>query len=355
MIVAYLIYDTPTLKACAATCSTWHYIATPHLHHTLTFRAYFTRPECVYRNPLPSLHKLGLLPFVKQVRFDASFDGRLWVRPAFFNSRSMRHFGALVNVQSLVIVGLCFSEPSVQIRKYFGHFSPMLRSLALHFPEATRRQLLDFFRLFPKLDDIIILDYHPGAQAYEALDTQLVPIKGGLRGQLILTSFSDVWLLKDMIVAFGGMRFTSMELQDVQGIPLLLEACADTLESVYMCPSSAFVCKRVERVLPIPELTPPYQHVSNASTYRAATPFDLSKSQLHSHVAQKTSTQSKNSFPPSHLQCSPRSSSYSQRAMWIGHHEAWLRCYASYTRSRSLGWCFVWRRQSDSRRRVYVS
>ena len=357
MIVAYLIYNTPTLKACAATCSTWYHIATPHLHHTLTFWEYFTRPECVHFNPLPFLHKLGLLPLVKRVQFKVAHYGGHWVTPAFFDSKSMRHFGALVNVQSLDIADLHFSDSSVWTGKHFGHLSLTLRSLALSYPDATRRQLLDFFRLFPRLDNLKILGYSRGDWAHEALDTQLVPIIGGLRGQLSLRSFDDAWLLKDMIVAFGGMRFTSMELQDVEEeeIPPLLEACADTLETVYMRPSNTFMCKRVERVLPIPELTPPYQHVSNASTYRAATPFDLSKSQLHMRIAQYASTQSRNSFPLSYLQCSQRSSSHSQKAMWIGHQKNWLRCYARCTRSRSLGRCFVWRRQSDSRRRVYVA
>jgi len=355
MIIAHLKYDTPTLKACATTCSTWYHIATPHLHHTLTFWEYFTRPEWAFRNPLPSLHKLGLLPFVKRVEFKIAHYGGCWDTPAFFDSRSMRHFGALVNIQSLAIADLHFSESSAWTGKHFGHLSLTLRSLALSYPDATRRQLLDFFRLFPRLDDLKILGYSRGGRAHEALDTQLVPIKGGLRGQLSLRSFGDAWLLKDMIVAFGGMRFTSMKLQDVEDIPLLLEACADTLETVYMRPSSSLACKRVERVLPMHELTPLYQHVSNASAYQATTPFDLSKSQLHSHIhiTQKTSTQSKNSFPLSHLQCFPRSSSYSQRAMWIGHQKNWLRCYARCTRLRSLGRCFVWRRRGGSRSGIY--
>ena len=38
IIIAHLAYDAPILKACAATCSSWYNVASPHLHHTVTFR-----------------------------------------------------------------------------------------------------------------------------------------------------------------------------------------------------------------------------------------------------------------------------------------------------------------------------
>jgi hypothetical protein len=144
----------------------------------------------------------------------------------------MLHFTALVNLQDLRIADLVFSKFPAGAGEYFGHFSPTLRSVALYAPRGTCRQLLDFLRLFPKLDDITISYYRARFKAYEALDTQLIPIKGGLRGRLILRNFGEEGLLKDMAVAFGGMRFTSMDLQDVRGMQLLLEACADTLETL---------------------------------------------------------------------------------------------------------------------------
>ena len=252
MIIAYLIHDLSTLKACAATCLSWYNIAVPHLHHTLILRelpANISRKDLhKHLRPLASLHKFGLSPFVKQVRFEwpiVTYDP--WVTPAIFDSRSMRYFRALVNLQDLTIANLDFSKFPTGAGQYFGHFSPTLRSVALSYPEGTRRQILDFFRLFPKLDDIKISGYNARPGVHEALDTQLVPIRGGLRGRLILKVFSDRGLLEDMIIAFGGMRFTFMSLRSVRGMELLLNACADTLETLHIYPDDIF--HRCERVL----------------------------------------------------------------------------------------------------------
>ena len=159
-----------------------------------------------------------------------------WVVPAIFNSRDMRYFRAMVNLQELKIGELDFSKFPEGFGEYLGHFAPTLRSVSLSWPEGTRRQLLDFFRLFPKLDDIEISCYNPGRGSYEALDNQLIPINVGLRGKLALNLFGEVGLLEDMIVAFGGMRFTSMDLRKSRGIRLLLDACAGTLETLRIYP-----------------------------------------------------------------------------------------------------------------------
>ena len=251
MIIAHLIHDVPTLKACAATCFSWYNIAVPHLHHTLIL---WEPPKNVphkdlhkHLRPLASLHKLGLSAFVKQVRFEwpiVTYDP--WVTPAIFDRWSMRYFRALVNLQDLTIDYLDFSNFPMGAGQYFGHFSPTLQSVALNWPMGTRRQILDFFRLFPKLDDIEIVGHDTRPGVGEVLDTQLVPIRGGLRGRLILRYFDDWGLLEDMIVAFGGMRFTFMSLQHVRGKQLLLNACADTLETLHIHPDDIFHhCERV--------------------------------------------------------------------------------------------------------------
>jgi len=58
-----------------------------------------------------------------------------------------------------------------------------------------------------------------------------------LGGQLRLTNFKRVALLKDMIELFGGIRFHYMDLHDVEGMPLLLGACAKTLKTLLLWPS----------------------------------------------------------------------------------------------------------------------
>lgn len=186
------------------------------------------------------MHKLGLLPFVKKAQFNEGRISTSWILSALFGSSSTRYFHALINLQDLAIASLdLVMFPSV-VGAFFGHFAPTLRSLALITPVGNRRQLLDFFRLFPKLDDITICGYYGEGENQEALDGKLVPIRGGLRGQLKLKNFHDRGLLKDLIVAFGGMRFTSMRLESVRGVSLLLKACADTLRTVYIHPGDRF-------------------------------------------------------------------------------------------------------------------
>ena len=75
IIIARLTHDIPTLKACAATCSTWHNIAIPHLYHIAELR------DSAYRRTrsVQSLHELGLLPFVKELQIRKPTHPTLWV------------------------------------------------------------------------------------------------------------------------------------------------------------------------------------------------------------------------------------------------------------------------------------
>ena len=232
MIIAHLIHDTSTLKTCAATCFSWYNVATPHLHHTLTLRQWSPDTHHKRLNPLASLDKLGLLPFVKRVQFEKELFSVPWVIPATFDCQSMRYFGALENVQELAIADLDFSKFPVGLGEYFGLFSHTLRSVALSGPRGTRRQLLNFLRLFPQLDDIKISHYHSRTESHEELDTWSISTRGGLRGRLALVRFDEEGLLGDISAVFAGMRFTSMDLQNVRGMQLLLEACTDTLETL---------------------------------------------------------------------------------------------------------------------------
>ena len=234
MFIAHLKYDIPTLKACAATCFCWYNIAIPHLHRTLVLRGWTSKK---YRNQrsdlLPSLFKLGLLPFVEQLQFWGAFS-------VIFDSKNTRYLRAMVNLQTLTIGDLNFSKFPAGFGKHLGHFAPTLRSVSLSWPEGTRRQLLDFFRLFPKLDDIEISCYDARRDAYERLDNKIVPTSGGFRGRLTLNMFGEEGLLEDMVIAFGGMRFTVMELRKSREMRLLLGACADTLEVLRISPEDMY-------------------------------------------------------------------------------------------------------------------
>ena len=246
IIITYLKHDLPSLKACAGTCFLWYNIATPRIHRTIELHERFlgvsSRPRSVRLNPLSSLLKLELLPFVEELQFTEAPARNRWVAPAVFNPQTMRCLHAMVNLRELKISGLDFSKFPEGVGKYLGHFSPTLRSIALGRPEGTCRQLLDFCRLFPELEDIEISYFCARWERWKPLDCQ--PFAGRLLGRLSLDLFTEEELLKLIAVTFGGMRFTSMDLRNVRGMQFLLEACANTLETLRIYPYHIFFSRK---------------------------------------------------------------------------------------------------------------
>jgi len=103
-------------------------------------------------------------------------------------------------------------------------------------PSGPPRQLLDFLRLFQELDDIRIVRYRSTTEAYRPTDAPRAVIQGSLRGRLTLSGFCEEGLLEEIIAAFGGARFVSMDLEDVLGVRFLLDACAETLQTLRLYP-----------------------------------------------------------------------------------------------------------------------
>jgi len=52
-----------------------------------------------------------------------------------------------------------------------------------------------------------------------------------------MSRLTGVGLLEDMIDLFGGLRFSSMALFDIEGMQLLLDVCAETLEKLELYPT----------------------------------------------------------------------------------------------------------------------
>ena len=140
IIIAQLIYDIQSLRACSLTCYSWYIVAVPHLHYTFIAPIRYNRredPKFGWSGPLPNMHKLGLLPLVKkfQICRTAINDFQVF-SPKRFNRRILYHFTALTNVQDLRIDYLDIASFMPKIQPYFGHFLPSVRSLAL---ESTQR------------------------------------------------------------------------------------------------------------------------------------------------------------------------------------------------------------------------
>ena len=239
ILIADLWDDVPSLKAFSATCYSWYLAAAPHLHHTLTLE---DRPLDLSRaelKPLAKLHKMNLLPFVKRLLVrSSSFEP--WLSPRKLDRRTLRYFSALTNVQQLRIERFDLSKFMPSIERYFGCFAPALRSISLTVSSGTPRQLLCLLALFPSLDDIEI-EYYPVTKPDTTMNPGsevAVPFSvPSLRGQLKLAHFPSETIFRDMIALFGGLRFRYMDLFSVQGSRLLLEACADTLQTVRVYPA----------------------------------------------------------------------------------------------------------------------
>ena len=240
VIISYFIDDTSTLLACSMTCYSWYIAAVPHLHHSLTAGEPW-EAKYVWPKPLQNSYKLGLLPLVKRFRIRADTYHSLEFTPRQLDGHILRYFSALTNLQELGIDALQVSSFMPDIKRCFGHFAPTLQFLALREPRGSCRQILYFIGLFPNLQDLKLCYRLPVVEQESTTDPELVPLSTPpLQGRLTLTCFTREQLVKDMITFFGGLRFRSMDLFRVDGVRLLLGACAETLETLQLYPGDPY-------------------------------------------------------------------------------------------------------------------
>ena len=237
MIIAHLARYPPTLKACSLTCHSWYTAAVPHLHQLLTLigdAPYVkgSRPES-----LSKLHELGLIHLVKEVRVRQGPGEIAWFMPRAFDQLELRYFFALANVHTLAVENLQIDRFIQTVEHHFGHLSATLRSIALYDPWCTPRQLAHFLAFFPNLDDIQvqISVMHNPVTAIPDPDPVPFPVQKP-RGRLALYRFTwtDTWT--HLITLCGGLGFRHLDLRlkDTSCAPLLLKACAKTVETLRM-------------------------------------------------------------------------------------------------------------------------
>ena len=239
LVISHFTRDTCTLLACSMTCYSWYIAAVPHLHHTLTTDTLgMAKRENVWPRPLRSSYKLGLLPLVKQFRirtFCSPFTSKV------FDASILLCFSALTNLQELGIDELQLPSFMPNIQRYFGHFAPTLRLLALNEPCGTSRQILYFIGLFPNLQDLKLCYNSSFMDRDGAADADLIPLSvPPLCGRLTLVCFAKEKLVKEMIALFGGLRFRYMDLFRVKCVRLLLGASAGTLEGLRLYPTDPY-------------------------------------------------------------------------------------------------------------------
>lgn len=241
MIMSHLTHIRHTLLACSLTCYSWYIAAVPHLHHTLHADMWPRQEKYQWPNPLRNARKLGLLPLVKRFRIHSINCGISEdpFSPKGFSLCTLRQFSRLTNVRELEIDGLDTPGFISKARRYFGHFLPTVRSLLLRAPRGSRRQIIFFIGLFQHLEDLTLLDGTLKAFSQEPVnDLTLIPsFAPPLRGRLVMARFTRIGFLKDMINLLGGIRFRYMDIFDVGEARLLLNACAQTLETVRLHPN----------------------------------------------------------------------------------------------------------------------
>ena len=233
MIICCLAYDFYALKQCSLTCRPFYTAATPHLHHTLTLREDTPESGRSWLEPLSKLHELDLVRLVRGIRVEQGSSSSSWFVPGAFSDLDSRYFSAFKRVHTLKIQSFQLYRFVPGFEHLFEHFSPTLRSITLYDLCCTPRQLSYFLCLFPNLDDVDI-EKTVAPPATTAPVTELIPSSAPkLQGCLVLYEFSWVETWTDLITSRGELGFRHMDLfQSKKCAPVLLGACAETLESI---------------------------------------------------------------------------------------------------------------------------
>ena len=236
MITAHLAYDMHSLLACCLTCHSWYLASVANLHHTLITPTIRGNGKPWWPDSFRKMHKLGLFPLVKRFHIQGSFlhpSAHLF-SPRIFDHHILRQFSSLTNIRELGIDDLDIVGFMSHIPQYFGHFLPTVQSLALKRPRGSCRQIVFFIGLFQHLEDLKLLDSLDGFQQQPSDDLTLVPpFTPPLRGRFTIRCFLWVGILEDMVDIFGGIRFRHVEFWWEDGVQLLLDACTETLETLW--------------------------------------------------------------------------------------------------------------------------
>ena len=230
------IDDFNTLISCSTTGRMWRAETLPFLPFSFTTRTGEQGPkELRWPVPLLELYELSLLRYVQRLNILRS--GASFARGLFDDEHNLRCFSALTHLRELRIDCLEFSSFMPNIGQYFGHFAPSLQSLALCRPMASSRQALYFAGLFPKLQDLKVLELEFGntLKGETTASLELVPpSQPPLDEWLTLARFEAKEFVNDMITFYGKLRFRCAYLRDVDCTKRVLNECAETLVTLVM-------------------------------------------------------------------------------------------------------------------------
>jgi len=247
MVIAYLTYDTCSLRACTLTCYSWYIAAVPHLHQTLICPTHSLQEDRNLRFlSLIKRKSLGLLPLVKTLWVIGDNIHHVAVSLWPPNWHILLPLFRFTNINQLRIDYPDIHNLLPWVQPRHKHFLPALRALALKEPKGSRREIIYFIGLFQHLQDLKLYDWADHRKELVGNSRLTPPFVPPLQGSLTVRRSTGVNHLRDMINLFGGLRFRHMNLFQVDGMQLLLSACAETLESVALDPTDP----RGERLCP---------------------------------------------------------------------------------------------------------
>ena len=230
MVIGYLIHDVPSLRACSETCRSWYISAFPYLHFTLFVEAKSWDMKFQWPNPIRSMHKLDLLPLVKNVQIHGGYSTKA-ISTRRFSPCNLLYFSALTNVERLEIHQLDIPDFLPRIREHFGHFLPTVRSLSLDAPRGSSREIVFFIGTFQNLEDLSIRNSCTNIEP-QGGENLVPPFIPPLQGRLTMWHVSRIPLVRDIIDVLGGTKFSYMDVFNVSTASHLLYACAKTLQGI---------------------------------------------------------------------------------------------------------------------------
>ena len=245
IIISY-VYDAETLRSLSMTCRWCYFTAILYLHSSITTYNLRDPLECLKKEgtwyagrkqwpePLQGLHRFDFLQLVMRISIlDKGLVGNYFT-PEKLEGRTLLYFSALKNLQELRIDSLRLYSFVPNTEQHFGHFAPTLQTLALERPAGTWRQIVYFIGHFPNLQNLKLCQFYVISE--NAASLALVPPNNPpLRGWLTLEDVKGQGFVDAMVKLYGGLRFRCVSLRRVESMQRVLDACANTLETLQLC------------------------------------------------------------------------------------------------------------------------
>jgi len=248
-ILAYLVDDLYTLKACSLTCKSLFGGVRPLIHghqrlvcsdtkleHLEPKRSLFSRhrkdPEA--QEQFIDTDRLRLLRYARHLTIKAE-DGSLTLKNM---QKYLPHLRSITRLHSLTVGTFRLHTIIPIFNKYFVTFTATLQQLDIRNAMCTTPELLYIICQFPMLEDLTIMSPASGIVAPPEGDPALATIKHSppLRGKLVLVQARSKEFSEGLVALPGGLNFSSLELSWCNHLEAIFAACGHSATSIsYLC------------------------------------------------------------------------------------------------------------------------